>query len=441
MAVGLCALFWAHPAGRADGREWFVASGGSGTGSSDAPFGRIQDALNVAEPGDTISVRAGTYRETLRTIRGGSASQRIVLRGNASEPVVVTTRGRVLTVSHPYITVESLVLDGEYGADDTVRIGTDASHFTLRHAEVRHSGRDLIDLTAPPNVTIEDSLLHHALNSTGGRSDAHGIVAGPVQDLVVRNTEIHTFSGDAVQVDPGRSAPGWNRVLIDGCRFWLAPLDEAENGFAAGTVPGENAVDTKARPGLPRAVITIRNTTAAGFRGGLLSNMAAFNLKENVEATLDGVTVFDSEIAFRLRGPTPSTPAGAHVTIMNALVYDVATAFRYENDIEVLHIWNTTLGRGIGRTFQAASSDSKGIDVQNGLFLGALPREAVGPSNLAVGPGTFTDVSMNNYLPLSNAMPVDAGVSLIAVQRDRVGIRRPQGKAFDVGAYEIATQP
>jgi hypothetical protein len=48
---------------------------------------------------------------------------------------------------------------------------------------------------------------------------------------------------------------------------------------------------------------------------------------------------------------------------------------------------------------------------------------------------------MNNYLPLSNAMPVDAGVSLIAVQRDRVGIRRPQGKAFDVGAYEIATQP
>jgi hypothetical protein len=119
----------------------------------------------------------------------------------------------------------------------------------------------------------------------------------------------------------------------------------------------------------------------------------------------------------------------------------VATAFRYENDIEVLHIWNTTLGRGIGRTFQAASSDSKGIDVQNGLFLGALPREAVGPSNLAVGPGTFTDVSMNNYLPLSNAMPVDAGVSLIAVQRDRVGIRRPQGKAFDVGAYEIATQP
>jgi hypothetical protein len=144
------------------------------------------------------------------------------------------------------------VLDGEYGADDTVRIGTDASHFTLRHAEVRHSGRDLIDLTAPPNVTIEDSLLHHALNSTGGRSDAHGIVAGPVQDLVVRNTEIHTFSGDAVQVDPGRSAPGWNRVLIDGCRFWLAPLDEAENGFAAGTVPGENAVDTKARPGLSR---------------------------------------------------------------------------------------------------------------------------------------------------------------------------------------------
>ena len=77
----------------------------------------------------------------------------------------------------------------------------------------------------------------------------------------------------------------------------------AENGFAAGAVPGENAMDTKAAAANVRSRITVRDTIASGFRGGLISNMAAFNFKENVDATVDGVTVFDSEIAFRLRGP------------------------------------------------------------------------------------------------------------------------------------------
>src|SRR5436190_24331898 len=81
--------------------------------------------------------------------------------------------------------------------------------FTLRNSEVRRSGRDAVDMGAVDDVLIEGSLIHHALNSTGGRSDAHGIVAGAVHRLTIRNTEIHTFSGDGIQVDPGRAAPGW----------------------------------------------------------------------------------------------------------------------------------------------------------------------------------------------------------------------------------------
>lgn len=151
-------------------------------------------------------------------------------------------------------------------------------------------------------MLIEQCLVHHALNAAGGRTDAHGIAAGPVQDLTIRDTEIHTFSGDGIQVDPGRSAPGWNRVTIERVRIWLAPLPAAENGFAAGTVTGENAVDTKASASFARASLVIRDTTVSGFRGGLITNMAAFNLKEHIDAILDGIRVHDSEIAFRLRG-------------------------------------------------------------------------------------------------------------------------------------------
>jgi hypothetical protein len=414
-----------------------VAPGGAGTGTSDTPFGRIQDGLNAAQPGDTVTVAPGTYRESLRTVRGGKADAAIRLRADGLRgSVLVTNAGRVLTVRHAYFTAEGLVLDGQYGDADTVLVGNGAHYLTLRNMEVRRATRDLIDIRAPHGVLIEGSLIHHALNADRGRTDAHGIVAGAVQDLTIRDTEIHTFSGDGLQVDPGRAAPGWTRVTLERARIWLAPLPAPENGFAAGTVPGENAVDTKASPDLPRATMVIRDTTAWGFRNGLISNMAAFNLKEHVNVTVDRATVYDSEIAFRLRGPTSSTPAGAWATVQNAVIHSVGTAFRYENDIEKLHVSNSTLGSGIGRAFQAASSSMGGLSVRNMAVLGTLPPEAADSSNLALGPEAFIDAAGHDYELAPGSPAIDAGVALSEVTVDRLGVGRPQGRGYDVGAYE-----
>ena len=414
--------------------EWFVAPGGAGNGASGSPFGRIQDALKVAQPGDVVTIAPGTYNEALTSVRAGSSNARITVRAAQGRgSVIVTTAGRVLTVRHAYVTVDGLVLDGKYGLSDTVRVESAGSYFRLANAEVRRSTKDLIDMGAPQGVVIEKSLIHHALNAEGGRTDAHGIVAGPVRDLTIRDTEIHTFSGDGIQVDPGRSSPGWNNVLIERSTIWLAPLPAATNGFAAGAVPGENAVDTKASPSYARAVITIRDTVAYGFRGGFISNMAAFNLKEHVNATVDRVVVRDSTIAFRLRGPGSG---GAVVAVKNAVVHDVATAFRYEDDIQNLRIWNSTIGRNVTRAFQAASSGSSGLDVRNLLVLGTLPKEAPAQVNLSVTTDSFVNASAHNYslVPISPA--VDAGVDIASVPTDITGLPRPEGAAYDIGAYE-----
>ena len=415
--------------------EWFVAPGGTGSGTSAAPFGSVQAGLNAANPGDIVTVRPGTYAERLQTVRNGAAGQPIRLRAAGSRgSVVVTAPGRVLTVNQPYFTVEGLVLDGQYGADDAVRVASAAHFMTLRNVEIRRSSKDLIDMGAPAGVLIESSLIHHALNAAGGRTDAHGIVAGAVRDFTVRQTEIHTFSGDGIQVDAGRSAPGWNRVTIEDSHIWLAPLPAPTNGFAAGVVPGENGVDTKASPSFPRASITIRNTIVSGFRAGLIANMAAFNLKENIDASVDRVTVYNSEIAFRLRGPT--SLGGAWVTVKNAVIHDVTTAFRYEDDIQVLNIWNVTLGRGVTRPFQAASSGSGGLNVRNLLSIGALSAEASNPSNLQVGTSAFVDAAAHDYRLAAGSPAIDAGVTIAGMTTDRAGVARPQGSGYDVGAYE-----
>ena len=418
----------------ASATEWFVAAGHSGSGSSQSPFGRIGDAIDVAQPGDTVTVRSGTYREVLRTSRSGRPDAPVVVRAEGERgTVVVTAAGRVLTVAHAYVSIEGLVLDGQYGADDLVRVSSAASGLVLRNLELRRSSRDLVDMANPANVLITGCLIHHALNPVDGRSDAHGIAAGAVKNLTIRDTEIHTFSGDGVQVDPGRGAPGWSDVTIERARIWLEPLPAAENGFPAGVAPGENAVDTKASPAFARAAITIRDTTVWGFRTGSVTNMAAFNLKEHIDATIDGVTVFDSEIAFRLRGaPT----GGAWVAVKNAVIYNTTTAFRYEDHIENLRIWNSTIGGNVTRAFQAAEARDSALDVRNLLVLGPLPQQAGGASNLSVGADAFVDAAAHDYRLKDGAKAIDAGETMPQVTIDRRGAARPQRRFYDVGAYE-----
>lgn len=432
----IAALLSAATASSAPAATWFVAPGGTGDGSAPFPFGRIRDALAAAQAGDVISLAPGTYPETLATVRPGSPSAPITLRSAVPRGALITHAGRVFTARHPWFVIEDVVLDGQYGASDLLRVEAAAQGFTLRGSELRRTSRDAIDIGAASDVLIEGSLIHHALNAADGRTDAHGIVAGAVRRLAIRTTEIHTFSGDGVQVDPGRSAPGWSEVLIERCRIWLAPLPAAANGFARGVVPGENALDTKADPGLPRATITVVDTEAFGFRGGLISNMAAFNVKEHVDATFDRVTVYDSEIAFRLRGPGTGH-SGARVRVQNAVVHSSATAFRYEDAIEQLRIWHTTIGRDVVKPFVRAGSAARTLDVRSLLVLGpSLPAEAAAPSNLAVTAAAFLDAPAHDYRLAPASPAVDAGAGIAGVGTDRLGVARPQGPAADVGAYE-----
>ena len=67
--------------------------------------------FDVAQPGDTILVRTGTYKESIRTARSGTAGAPITVRGDdESGPVVMTIRGTVLQIDHSFVVVEKLTL-------------------------------------------------------------------------------------------------------------------------------------------------------------------------------------------------------------------------------------------------------------------------------------------------------------------------------------------
>ncbi len=82
------------------GGEIHVGSTGSdsGFGSAEQPYRTINKAAAVAQPGDTVIVHGGTYREWVQPARGGtSESKRIQYRAAPGETVFVKGSERVTT--------------------------------------------------------------------------------------------------------------------------------------------------------------------------------------------------------------------------------------------------------------------------------------------------------------------------------------------------------
>ena len=76
----------------AQGTEFHVSSNGNdaNAGTQSAPLHTIQRAANLAQPGDTITVHEGIYRERVNPPRGGESDQkRIVYQAAAGEKVEI----------------------------------------------------------------------------------------------------------------------------------------------------------------------------------------------------------------------------------------------------------------------------------------------------------------------------------------------------------------
>ena len=84
----------------ADARELHVSTKGQkqASGSVNDPFPSINQAAFVAQPGDTIIVQGGTYREYVKPPRGGTGeNNRITYRAAPGEEVVIKGSERITT--------------------------------------------------------------------------------------------------------------------------------------------------------------------------------------------------------------------------------------------------------------------------------------------------------------------------------------------------------
>jgi len=238
---------------------------------------------------------------------------------------------------------ENYLIDGGWRTGNTVKVTAD--NVTIRNCEIRNTGGNAIGVFSK-NVVIENCKIHHALaGSFKTQKDAHGIT-GQWNNVTIRNCEIFYVSGDCIQFDPDRSSAG--RVLIEQCTLWTGPLPDDAAGFRKGERPGENAFDSKTPAKPPRCQLLVRNCLFRGWnQPGQISLMAALNVKENVDATIERCLFRDNQVCFRLRGPTRR--GAARVTIIDCALFDASVGVRMEDDLQNLKIVRLGVGSKVKR--------------------------------------------------------------------------------------------
>lgn len=167
LGVGACAA--------AHATNYYVSPNGSdaaGGLSRKAPLANINTALELAQPGDKITLLPGYYLQDVTTVRSGTADAPIQIVGATSStyadangyvaPVIIQGSGdssRVFQIQHSYIQVKDLTLDGLVGDASSksayrdilmyVHNSDDASGIqgtTIRHVNFRNAGGECLRL-------------------------------------------------------------------------------------------------------------------------------------------------------------------------------------------------------------------------------------------------------------------------------------------------------
>jgi len=408
-----------------------AAADPGGDGSMASPFTDLQDGVDAAQPGDTVHALAGTYGAIVTRTDGADGTP-ITILSEEPRQAIVQSDGTALEIDHSFHIFEGLVFDSTFAADDGVVGG--GSNIEFIDVEIMNAGQDCVDLRDSRDILFDSSVIHHCVRQfdPDNNPDAHGITGDSVFDLTVRDSEIYMVTGDAVQLSPSRAA--WDNVLVERTTMWSGPLDISVNGWEQGDPIGENAFDSKVGDELngdgARPKATFRDVVAHGWRNSI-SNQGAFTIKEEVDFVLDRATIYDCEIGGRLRAP-------AQVRWQNVVMYDLDLGFRLEEGLSAPLIYNTTLGGQISTLLDDDGTDPVDTMMRNVLFLAdAVPPLAAGDaSNLAVDGTVFEDAAGHDYRLVLGSAPTDVGIELAEVTDDRLGVPRPFGAAFDIGAYE-----
>jgi parallel beta-helix repeat protein len=378
--------------GNVQSNAFFVAPSGSdgNAGTISAPWRTLRSAVSRLSPGDTLYVRGGLYTgpenvfdSQTSFVPSGTPSNRITIEGYQSEAVTIrppNIEAIHLTSGSPsYLTFRNLTIDlVNHSMCQTSPSGIYLS--TGAH----HNQFDRIALLNGQGNAV-------FFSASGGSADFNEFTNGTVRDVGI---------GCGVNQAYGFYIATADNVFANNEVFNI-------NGF------GFNLYDAQGA-NVNRNVVRNNKIYNTGLGGG--TNYAI------VHARGSGTMIYNN-IIYSNRG--------------GILIYSGSDRTEVYNNT----IYNNRPGEGIALQYYASAPVVKNnIIYQNGSVIadyggGGAPVQS---HNVASDP-SFRNSSAGDFTLQSNSIARDTGTVVPGLTSDFLGVARPQGDSYDVGALEYST--
>jgi hypothetical protein len=371
-------------------------------GSLSQPWNTITYALGRIHAGDTLYVKQGTYNENVY-VNGPN--------GTAQNPTVISAYpGDTVTLYGPGVDSGRVKL---VGVSNVVFDG-----FTITHY---NQGLFVESCT---NVTVRNCTIHHVgQEGLHIHYDAAFITA---DNCTIHDTRQWMYNGEGIYIGTGDSAPVDNTHDIT---------------IRNTTIYNTTDEGIELKIGTYHCIIESNMISNVNTGSDWSANGGSVGAVE-INHAVGSVQHYDANPAHIVRNNSihhvgSAIRAGTGSTIYNNVMWDLGAYGVYvdnqSSDSYTRYIFNNTI----------ATPSTNAIFHAGGT---QVVTNNIGPStagNIAPNNAFFVSVTpgSENYHLMVGSAPIDAGVSLSSFfTNDKDGVSRPQGAAWDLGAYEyVAT--
>ena len=402
--------------------SYIVSTSGSdgASGLTDGTAWRtLQKAATTMQPGDTVTVRAGTYAGVRYTGTGGTAGAPITFKADPGVTINTVASGgnagfHFESGSPGYFVIDGFRIDGSNGSMPKAGVRLiGAHHFTIQNCDISNPGGYW-------GIFIFNGTDGQVLNNKAHDSGVeHGIyLSGYVHRVTVRGNAFYNNNADGIHTN-AYSQPGpATGLVIDGNTIY-------GNGLSGMDIEGmqDSTVTNNVVYGNTKHGIVIHH----------LDNLPNFPSKNNLIANN---TIVANRFAIQLNGGNAqnwllnnvliSTSTGGY----GAIGTDNETAGLISDYNAVSDSFSTTMG--VSKMSLSSWRSTSGQDAH---------------SFVATAAQLFANAAANDYRLKLGSPAIDAGsrtlpgVPTPAPSTDREGTARAQGAAWDVGAYEYGSGP
>ena len=437
IAAFMCLFLLLAFAGNTQAATLYVSGSGhdtNGDGSLNSPWRQIQRAINSTSftPGSEIIALDGDYQPFYVDKAGSTAALRFTIRAAASNARVlgvVTYDGRPASihVARSYVTIDGFIVDAQKTVADTngvrsrgIRVsGLPTAHVIdvrILNNKVSNAGWVGISTSYAENLLLEGNEISNTLGQ-------HGVyVANSADGPVIRRNISHhnAWAGIQINADPATTVS-----------------DPPADGIISNALVEQNIVYANgAGGGGSFDFASIRNSR-------IINNLSYDNSGQGIVAWDDGFgdafgsknNLFANNTVVMPSGSTRHAFSIRNGSTGNTLRNNALIHLGSYNDSITIDPESLS-GFSSNYNFVTQFEDASG----NLVSLANWRNQTGQDMNSSVRTTSiFNNFAARDFTLATGSAAIDAGTTVAQVTNDLLGVTRPQGLAFDVGAYEKVT--